>query len=45
MARNKILVVDDEAGLRFGVRDFLELQGYEIDEAETCRDAQQPFRK
>ena len=45
MARNKILVVDDEAGLRFGVRDFLELQGYEIDEAETCRDAQELFRK
>src|SRR6266852_6100906 len=45
MARNKILVVDDEAGLRFGVRDFLELQGYEIDEAASCRDAQQLFRK
>ena len=44
MARNKILVVDDEAGLRFGVRDFLELQGYEIDEADSCRDAQQLFR-
>jgi len=44
MARNKILVVDDEAGLRFGVRDFLELQGYEIDEAASCRDAQQLFR-
>ena len=45
MARNRILIVDDEAGLRFGVRDFLELQGYEIDEAETCRAAQQLFRK
>jgi DNA-binding NtrC family response regulator len=45
MARNKILVVDDEPGLRFGVRDFLELQGYEIDEAETCREAQLLFRK
>src|SRR6266700_2806884 len=44
MARNKILVVDDEAGLRFGVRDFLELQGYEIDEAASCSDAQQLFR-
>src|SRR5437867_7629164 len=44
MARNKILVVDDEAGLRFGIRDFLELQGYEIDEAESCRNAEQVFR-
>src|SRR5258708_24702515 len=44
MARNKILIVDDEAGLRFGVRDYLELQGYEIDEAESCQSAQQRFR-
>ncbi len=44
MPRNRILVVDDEPGLRFGIRDFLELQGYEIDEAESCRDAQTIFR-
>lgn len=44
MGRNKILIVDDEAGLRFGVRDFLELQGFEIDEAESCQSAQQRFR-
>ena len=44
MARNKILIVDDEAGLRFGVRDYLELQGYEVDEAESCQSAQQRFR-
>jgi DNA-binding NtrC family response regulator len=44
MSRNRILVVDDEPGVRFGIRDFLELQGYEIEEAESCRDAQQTFR-
>ncbi|HXD30825.1 MAG TPA: sigma-54 dependent transcriptional regulator [Pyrinomonadaceae bacterium] len=44
MARNKILIVDDEPGLRFGVRDYLELQGYEIDEAESCENAQHLFR-
>src|SRR6266498_194707 len=44
MARNRILIVDDEPGLRFGVRDFLELQGYEIDEADSCRKAKQIFR-
>src|SRR4026208_1143977 len=44
MSRNRILIVDDEAGVRFGIKDFLELQGYEIDEAETCRDAQDIFR-
>jgi len=44
LARNKILIVDDEAGLRFGVRDYLELQGYEVDEAESCQRAQERFR-
>lgn len=44
MSRNRILIVDDEPGVRFGIRDFLEHQGYEIDEAENCRDAQDIFR-
>ena len=44
MSRNKILVVDDEPGVRFGIRDFLEQQGYQIEEAESCGDAQDLFR-
>ena len=44
MSRNKVLVVDDESGVRFGIRDFLEQQGYEIEEAESCQDAQHLFR-
>lgn len=44
MGRNRVLVVDDEAGVRFGIRDFLEQQGYEIEEATSCRDAQNIFR-
>src|SRR5262249_4169044 len=44
MSRNKVLVVDDESGVRFGIRDFLEQQGYEVEEAETCEDAQHLFR-
>jgi DNA-binding NtrC family response regulator len=44
MSRNKVLVVDDEAGVRFGIRDFLEQQGYEIEEADSCEDAQHLFR-
>ncbi|HEV2827365.1 MAG TPA: sigma-54 dependent transcriptional regulator [Pyrinomonadaceae bacterium] len=43
MAKNRILIVDDEPSVRFGIRDFLELQGYEIEEAETCREARQIF--
>jgi DNA-binding NtrC family response regulator len=38
------LVVDDESGVRFGIRDFLEQHGYEIEEAESCQDAQHLFR-
>src|SRR6185503_8938692 len=44
MARNKVLVVDDEPGVRFGIRDFLEHQGYEIEEADSCHEAQHLFR-
>jgi DNA-binding NtrC family response regulator len=44
MSRHKVLVVDDESGIRFGIRDFLEQQGYEIEEAETCNDARRLFR-
>ena len=44
MSRNKVLVVDDESGVRFGIRDFLEQHGYEIEEAENCADAQHLFR-
>lgn len=44
MSRNKVLVVDDESGVRFGIRDFLEQHGYEIEEAESCADAQNLFR-
>jgi len=44
MARNKVLVIDDESGVRFGIRDFLEQQGYEIEEADSCEDARHLFR-
>jgi DNA-binding NtrC family response regulator len=44
MARNKILIVDDESGVRFGIRDFLEQQAFEVEEADSCADAQHLFR-
>jgi DNA-binding NtrC family response regulator len=44
MARNKILVVDDEAGVRFGIRDFLEASGYNVAEAESCQAAIEIFQ-
>lgn len=36
----RILVVDDEPGARFGLRDFLESQGYEVTDVDTCARAQ-----
>ncbi len=44
MARNKVLLVEDEAGVRFGIRDFLETKGYEVDEADSCERARELFR-
>jgi DNA-binding NtrC family response regulator len=44
MSKNRILVIDDEPGVRFGIRNYLELQGYQIEEAESCHDAQRIFR-
>jgi DNA-binding NtrC family response regulator len=44
VAKAKILVVDDEEGIRFGIRDFLETNGYDVAEAENCQAAQEAFR-
>jgi DNA-binding response OmpR family regulator len=43
MARNRILIVDDEPAVRFGIREFLELHGYQIAEAASCQDARHIF--
>jgi len=40
----RILIVDDESGVRFGLRDFLEAKGFSVDEAANCRAAEAMFR-
>jgi DNA-binding NtrC family response regulator len=37
VAKGKILIVEDDANFRFSVREFLQLHGYEVYEAESCR--------
>jgi DNA-binding NtrC family response regulator len=42
---SRILVIDDEAGIRFGMRTFLQAHGFEVCEAETARAAESEFRQ
>ena len=37
--------MDDEPGIRFGVRDFLESEGLEVDEAESVASAEKAIRE
>jgi DNA-binding NtrC family response regulator len=41
----KILIVDDEPGIRFGVRDFLESEQLEVDEADSVASAERAVRE
>ena len=43
MSKMRILVVDDEDSIRFGMRDFLEGRGYAVLEASSCQEAQAVF--
>jgi DNA-binding NtrC family response regulator len=42
---HRVLIVDDESAIRFGIRAFLEARGYEVDEAATCGAAEAAFRE
>ena len=44
MAKAKILVVDDDEITLFAIRDFLELHGHIVDEAESCAEAEIKYR-
>ena len=44
MPKTHILIVDDEPGIRFGVRDYLEARGYSVTEADSCAAAVMAFR-
>src|SRR5215468_3582562 len=44
MLKNKVLIVEDEVGVRFGIRDFLESKGFEVEEATSCREAIESFQ-
>ncbi|MGH9442342.1 MAG: sigma-54-dependent transcriptional regulator [Thermoanaerobaculia bacterium] len=43
-ATPRVLVVDDEDGIRFALRDFLESSGFSVEEAGSCAEAEKVFR-
>lgn len=43
MAGKRVLLIDDEPAVRFGLRDFLETHGYEVHEADSCQRAVEVF--
>src|SRR6476646_3306756 len=45
MSKPKILIVDDEERIRFAVRDFLELQDFDVLEADTLAAAEEAARE
>jgi DNA-binding NtrC family response regulator len=40
----KILLVDDEPGVLFGLQNFLEAKGYEVESVSSCQRAEEVFR-
>ncbi len=42
--RHRVLIAEDEPGIRLGIKDFLEAKGYEVEEAETCEATETLFR-
>jgi DNA-binding NtrC family response regulator len=43
VTKARILLVEDEPGIRLGIRRFLESKGFEVSEADTCRRASETF--
>ncbi|MCK8501619.1 sigma-54-dependent transcriptional regulator [Myxococcus fulvus] len=44
MTRTRILLVDDEPGVRLGMRGYLTAHGFDVDEAQGLAEAQEVFR-
>ncbi|WP_141333129.1 sigma-54-dependent transcriptional regulator [Myxococcus faecalis] len=44
MTRTRILLVDDEPGVRLGMRGYLTAHGFDVDEAQSLAEAQEVFR-
>ncbi len=45
MPRNRVLLVEDDRGIRFGIRNFLVGRDYDVEEAETIKQGEEQFRQ
>ncbi len=45
MTSARILLVDDDEGIRFAVRDFLSTAGFDVEEADSCRSAREALHR
>ncbi|MGZ4778559.1 MAG: sigma-54-dependent transcriptional regulator [Thermoanaerobaculia bacterium] len=45
MARNKVLLIEDDRGIRFGIRNFLAGRDFDVDEAETLKQGEESYRQ
>ena len=43
--RDRVLIVEDEPVVRFGMRDFLESRGYDVEEAASLEQARAAFQR
>jgi DNA-binding NtrC family response regulator len=43
--RNKVLLVEDDRGIRFGIRNFLAGRDFDVDEADTLKQGEEIFRQ
>ncbi len=45
MPRNKVLLVEDDRGIRFGIRNFLAGRDFDVDEADTLKQGEELYRQ
>jgi len=43
--RNKVLLVEDDRGIRFGIRNFLAGRDFDVDEADTLKQGEEIFKQ
>ena len=45
MPRNKVLLVEDDRGIRFGIRNFLTGRDFAVDEADTLKQGEESYKQ